>query len=154
MAKTTFHSPIGRLLLVANVSGITEITYLEEGNTESDKSEHPVLEEAKKQLTEYFKGRRKTFDLPINPSGTPFQESVWKELQYIPYGTTTTYSEVSRKLNNPKAVRAVGKANGLNPISIIIPCHRVIGANQALTGYAGGIDKKRWLLKHEGALLL
>lgn len=154
MAKTTFNTPIGPLLLIADVSGITEIKFISNENPSYVKTEHPLFEEAKKQLTEYFEEKRKTFNLPVNPSGTPFQESVWKELQHIPFGTTTTYSEVSKKLDNPKAVRAVGKANALNPIPIIIPCHRVVGANQTLTGYAGGIERKRWLLKHEGALLL
>lgn len=154
MAKTTFNTPVGPLLLIADISGITEIKFISEDNLLNNTANHPVLEEAKRQLEEYFQGNRTSFDLPVNPSGTPFQESVWKELQHIPYGTTATYSEVSNKLNKPKAVRAVGHANGLNPIPIIIPCHRVIGANQTLTGYAGGIEKKRWLLQHEGALLL
>jgi methylated-DNA-[protein]-cysteine S-methyltransferase len=102
-----------------------------------------------KQLDQYFKGERKEFDLPLFLGGTPFQNQVWNELQKIPYGETFSYKELAVKLGNEKATRAVGNANGKNLISIIIPCHRVIGSNKKLTGYAGGLDRKKWLLEHE-----
>jgi len=101
------------------------------------------------QLDEYFAGKRNEFRIKTNPSGTSFQEGVWKELLNIPYGTTISYLELSRRLNNEKAIRAVGSANGKNPINIIIPCHRVIGADGSLTGYGGGLWRKKWLLEHE-----
>ncbi|MGK7370437.1 MAG: methylated-DNA--[protein]-cysteine S-methyltransferase, partial [Candidatus Halalkalibacterium sp. M3_1C_030] len=113
-----------------------------------------IMEKAVGQLNEYFEGHRTVFELPLAPEGTEFQLQVWDLLKTIPYGATTTYSELSQKLGNPKAIRAIGKANGQNPIPIIIPCHRVIGANDDLIGYSGGIERKRRLLQHEGALLL
>jgi methylated-DNA-[protein]-cysteine S-methyltransferase len=108
--------------------------------------------EAVRQLEQYFAGARREFTVPLSPQGTPFQLAVWDELQRIPYGTTITYGELAARLGDPKAIRAVGRANGANPIWIIIPCHRVIGADGSLTGYAGGIDVKRALLELEGAL--
>ena len=104
---------------------------------------------ARKQLGEYFKGKRMTFDLPLAPEGTEFQQSVWKQLRKISYGRTKSYGEIANKVGNPRASRAVGAANGRNPISIIVPCHRVIGADGKLTGFGGGIERKRWLLEHE-----
>jgi len=106
------------------------------------------------QLHEYFDRRRTVFDLPLAPVGTPFQQRVWTALLDIPHGVTISYGELATRLGDPKASRAVGLANGRNPISIVIPCHRVIGANGNLTGYGGGLDRKEWLLRHEGALLL
>lgn len=108
-----------------------------------------ILARTARQLDEYFEGRRKTFDLPLDVQGTDFQKSVWAELAKIPYGETTSYGEIARRLKNEKAVRAVGAANGRNPISIVVPCHRVIGANGALTGYAGGLPAKTKLLQIE-----
>lgn len=105
--------------------------------------------EAVKQLREYFDGKRKTFDLPINLKGTPFQVKVWKSLQDVPYGETKTYKEIAQMIGNPKAVRAVGSANNKNPVPIVIPCHRVIGSSGSLVGYGGGLDKKEILLSHE-----
>jgi methylated-DNA-[protein]-cysteine S-methyltransferase len=102
-----------------------------------------------RQFDEYFAGTRKEFNLITDPKGTPFQESVWKELLNIPYGFTISYLELSRRLNHEKAIRAVGSANGKNPINIIIPCHRVIGMDGSLTGYGGGLWRKKWLLEHE-----
>jgi methylated-DNA-[protein]-cysteine S-methyltransferase len=112
-----------------------------------------LLQEAAGQLAAWFRGALRTFDLPLRPRGTPFQRAVWQELRRIPYGTTRTYGDVAAALGNPTASRAVGAANGRNPISIIVPCHRVIGATGALTGYAGGLARKRWLLDHERAVL-
>ncbi|MEM1278787.1 MAG: methylated-DNA--[protein]-cysteine S-methyltransferase [Cyanobacteria bacterium P01_H01_bin.152] len=107
------------------------------------------LPQVREQLGEYFAGQRQTFDLPLNPSGTNFQQRVWQCLQQIPFGTTCSYGTLAQMIGNPSASRAVGAANGRNPISIIVPCHRVVAANRQLTGYAGGLDRKRWLLQHE-----
>lgn len=104
------------------------------------------------QLKEYFEGRRKDFDLPLAPSGTPFRHKVWDILRGIPHGRTISYAALATRLGDAAAVRAVGKANGMNPIAIIIPCHRVIGKDGGLVGYAGGLERKRWLLEHEGAI--
>jgi len=112
-------------------------------------SENSLSQQAKQQLLEYFNHKRQSFDLPLNPKGTDFRLQSWQALLKIPYGQTACYSEQAQKMNNPKAVRAVGAANGANPISIIIPCHRVIGKNGSLTGYAGGLSRKKWLLEFE-----
>jgi methylated-DNA-[protein]-cysteine S-methyltransferase len=112
-----------------------------------------VLDRVESQLNEYFGGSRTTFDLPLEPSGTDFQLNVWELLRKIPYGVTTSYGELARRLGDPKASRAVGAANGANPIPIIVPCHRVVGSKGELTGFGGGIERKRWLLEHEGALI-
>jgi len=108
-----------------------------------------VLAEAARQLDEYFAGERRTFDLPLAPRGTPFQQRVWSALRDMPYGATTSYGALALRLGDPNATRAVGAANGRNPISIIVPCHRVIGASGSLTGFGGGLERKRWLLEHE-----
>ena len=108
-----------------------------------------VTKEAKQQLSEYFNQQRKAFDLPLAPVGTQFQQNVWQQLCAIPYGETCSYADIAKQLNNPNAVRAVGSANGKNPISIVVPCHRVIGANGTLTGYAGGLTRKAALLTLE-----
>jgi methylated-DNA-[protein]-cysteine S-methyltransferase len=113
----------------------------------------PVLARARRQLEEYFAHARTTFDLPLDPVGSAFQLRVWSALRAIPYGTTLSYSDLARRLGDVRATRAVGAANGRNPIPIIVPCHRVVGAHGELTGFGGGIDRKRWLLEHEGALL-
>ncbi|MDW7691819.1 methylated-DNA--[protein]-cysteine S-methyltransferase [Flammeovirgaceae bacterium SG7u.111] len=115
-------------------------------------TESAVLEDTKQQLGEYFKGKRKNFDLPLHLIGTAFQQSVWEELMQIPYGETSTYLALSRKLDNEKAIRAVASANGANAISIIIPCHRIIGSDGSLVGYAGGLDAKKKLLTLEKVL--
>lgn len=109
----------------------------------------PVLDEAARQLDEYFAGKRREFDIPLLPVGTDFQKHVWQALRAIPYGTTISYADLARRLNMPKAVRAVANANGANAISIFVPCHRVVGADGSLTGYAGGLDTKQWLLTFE-----
>lgn len=117
-----------------------------------DDEEHPVLRQTEQQLNEYFDGRRSTFDLASDLVGTPFQKSVWSALLRIPYGETRTYGEIAAELGNPKAVRAVGAANGRNPLSIVTPCHRVIGAHGELTGFAGGLGAKEYLLRLERSL--
>lgn len=109
-----------------------------------------VLEDAVYQLREYFEGIRKEFSLTLNPDGTEFQKSVWRALERIPYGKTISYLELSKTLGDPKAIRAVASANGKNPLWIVVPCHRVIGSDGSLTGYAGGLHRKKWLLDHEG----
>jgi len=111
-----------------------------------------LLARTRQELAEYFAGTRTTFDVPLGPPGTPFQRRVWDALRAIAYGTTLSYSDLARRLGDVRATRAVGAANGRNPIPIIVPCHRVVGANGALTGFGGGLDRKRWLLEHEGAL--
>jgi len=155
---TRYDSPLGNLLLVAENNALTGI-YFADGKSRAgigddwkEQPDHPVLQTAKRQLDEYFAGRRKIFDLPLAPSGTPFQHRVWQALLAIPYGETQSYADIARRIGNPKAVRAVGAANGANPISIVVPCHRVIGADGSLTGYGGGLPRKRKLLALEQAV--
>ncbi|MEX0720052.1 MAG: methylated-DNA--[protein]-cysteine S-methyltransferase [Balneolaceae bacterium] len=144
-------SPIGILRILSNGNGITEIKFMDFDGPE-DPDAH--TESAKTQLREYFEGIRATFDLNLIPYGTKFEQSVWTKLQDIPQGNTTSYGSIAKKLGDKNSSQAVGHANGKNPIAIIIPCHRVIGSDNKLVGYAGGLDRKEWLLKHEGALLL
>ncbi|HLF65893.1 MAG TPA: methylated-DNA--[protein]-cysteine S-methyltransferase, partial [Saprospiraceae bacterium] len=128
----------------------TEFKYFSRGlKAKLIQGEHPHLNTVRNQLDEYFKGTRKKFDLPLYTPGTDFQQAVWRELQTIPYGTTRSYKEQSIAINIPDAVRAVANANGMNRIAIIIPCHRVIGSDGQLTGYGGGLWRKKWLLEHE-----
>jgi methylated-DNA-[protein]-cysteine S-methyltransferase len=119
---------------------------------EQQRGSDTMLRETRKQLTAYFAGKLRTFDLPLAPNGTEFQRKVWTALTKIPYGTTTSYAAIARSIQSAAAIRAVGAANGRNPIPIIVPCHRVIGSDGSLTGFGGGLDRKRWLLHHEGAL--
>ena len=151
-------TPFGSLRVAGTARGLTIVGFTEGDPTprqEQDRQEDGGLpEEAKRQLLEYFAGRRRCFTLPVAPQGTAFQQRVWGELQKIPCGTTTTYREIARQIGQPTAMRAVGSANGRNPVAIVIPCHRVIGSDGSLTGYAGGIAIKRRLLQHEGALLM
>lgn len=123
---------------------------------DSDGPEDPDIhtESARTQLSEYFNGQRDSFQLQLAPEGTEFEHSVWKQLLEIPNGTTFTYGDIAKKIGDDKASQAVGRANSKNPIAIVIPCHRVIGSDNKLTGYAGGLERKEWLLKHEGALLI
>lgn len=118
-----------------------------------EKKETELIRKAYVQLTEYFEGRRQTFDLPLAPEGTAFQQRVWQALQAIPYGQTRTYKQIAEAVGNVKAVRAVGMANNRNPLLVVIPCHRVIGSDGKLVGYASGIEKKEWLLRLEGSLI-
>lgn len=147
MKTRTIASPFGLLTLAEENGKITALHF--GGNAANDAS--PVLDEAETQLREYFAGTRKSFDLPLAPAGTPFQRAVWDALCAIPYGETRTYAQIAAAIGSPKACRAVGMANNRNPIAIFIPCHRVIGANGSLTGYAGGLDIKKALLALEGA---
>jgi len=150
MNMLTYKSPLGVLRLVADADELVGL-YLpnaEDVPAAQEKST-PVLRAAAVQLDEYFAGTRRDFDLPLAPRGTAFQERVWRALLAIRYGETWSYGALAKKIGRPAASRAVGAANGRNPIAIIVPCHRVIGASGDLTGYGGGLDIKRWLLAHE-----
>ena len=156
--ETVLDTPLGPLRLAGKAQGLTVVGFAEgepPARQQLDCHEDSgLIAEAKQQLREYFDGQRQRFTLPVAPAGTPFQQRVWQELQKIPWGTTTTYGEIARRIGQPTAVRAVGSANGRNPVAIVIPCHRVIGSDGNLTGYAGGIATKRRLLQLEGALLM
>lgn len=145
-------SPIGTIEIQSNESGICEVTFVAEKRFESH--ETPILLQCAAELQSYFAGERQHFDVKLSAKGTDFQHNVWEKLQEIPFGTTQSYMDIARQLGDSKKVRAVGMANGKNPIAIIVPCHRVIGGNGNLIGYAGGLWRKEWLLKHEGAILL
>ncbi|MEO1175354.1 MAG: methylated-DNA--[protein]-cysteine S-methyltransferase [Myxococcota bacterium] len=148
-----FESPVGRIWVTANDAGLTGLYMRDEAPSEGflDGLTHApdALEPVGQQLAEYFSGTRREFDVSVAPEGTPFQRAVWEQLQAIPYGTTTSYGEIARRLGNPNAMRAVGMANNANPVSIIIPCHRVIGANGSLVGFGAGLARKRALLALE-----
>ena len=150
---TTLRTPIGELTLTATETSLTGVYFPGRSKTLGKSGSNEVLEQAKQQLGEYFERERTSFDVPLDAEGTAFERRVWTLLREIPYGSTTSYGALARRLGEPKDARAVGAANGKNPIPIIVPCHRVIGANGDLTGFGGGIDRKRWLLEHEGALL-
>ena len=147
MKTAVLDSPIGRLWLAAEKGALVRLDFSK--IPEKSDGDEPVLEEAKRQLAEYFSGKRKTFTVPLVCHGTPFQEAVWTELLKIPYGETRTYGEVAAAIGEPKASRAVGMACHRNPIGILIPCHRVIGFGGKLTGFGGGLDKKQALLERE-----
>ncbi len=155
-------SPVGTLTLAAARDGLVAVYFeqrrhgpppLEEAAWRADpggsETASRTLAEARRQLDEYFAGTRRRFDLPLAPAGTPFQHAVWAELRGIPFGEVTSYGALARTLGTPNGSRAVGAANGRNPISIVVPCHRVVGADGSLTGFGGGIERKRWLLAHE-----
>ncbi|WP_372793861.1 methylated-DNA--[protein]-cysteine S-methyltransferase [Lutibacter sp.] len=143
-----YKTPIGTAKIVGNKLGIQSITVIDE-EMETSKDIPSYLQECIQQLNEYFSGIRITFNLKLNPQGTDFQKRVWNELLNVPHGKTRTYLEQSKKLGDVKAIRAVASANGKNPIWILIPCHRIIGSDGSLTGYAGGLWRKKWLLEHE-----
>ncbi len=147
MYSTHFQSPLGTIEISAGDKGISSVLFVEE----IPENHHPseMLKDCISQLDEYFSGRRKEFSLPLAPEGTPFQKQVWQELQTITFGKKISYLDIALKLGDKNATRAVGAANGKNPIAIIIPCHRVIGENGKLTGYAGGLWRKDWLLDFE-----
>lgn len=170
LSTTTMDSPLGTLRLVASADTLVGV-YLPDHKNAPDLAEHiafeqaheltdperaraghdahPVLCAARQQLEDYFAGTRVDFALPLGPAGTPFQRAVWQALVEVPFGHTWTYADIARHLGRPSASRAVGAANARNPISIIVPCHRVVGSSGALTGYAGGLAAKQWLLAHE-----
>jgi len=152
MPYCEYPSPVGILTLVASDAGLQGVWWPDDARltqTGTLQPDHPVLAQATAELDEYFAGRRTTFDVPLDPSGTDFQRSAWDVLRTIPYAQTMTYAQQAAQLGDPAKARAVGAANGRNPISIIVPCHRVVGASGALTGFAGGLDAKHWLLQFE-----
>jgi methylated-DNA-[protein]-cysteine S-methyltransferase len=158
IAQTHYQGPLGRMLVAATRRGLAGVWFegqrhLPDSSDWPEQPQHPVLRRAVQQLEEYFEGSRTSFDLPLDlQAGTAFQQSVWQALLSIPRGDTTSYGMLSRRIGQPAAVRAVGAAVGRNPLSIIVPCHRVLGADGALTGYAGGLQRKTALLQLEGAL--
>lgn len=157
MKYTLYDSPIGPLLLAGDTGGLRLVNFQSGQHPEAVQpdweEDRRFFAEASAQLDAYFAGTREDFDLTLAPHGSPFQRRVWDELRRIPFAITISYSELAERIGRPKAVRAVGAANGANPIPLVIPCHRVIGANGKLTGYGGGIEIKEKLLAHEGALL-
>ena len=142
-------TPLGKVMIRCNEEYITMVHFMDEGEEHPQQDSHPLINACIQQLDEYFAGIRKVFDLPLGQQGTAFQEKVWELLLTIPYGKTTSYQALSKLYGDTKAIRAVAAANGKNNIAIIVPCHRVIGSNQALVGYAGGLQRKRWLLDLE-----
>jgi methylated-DNA-[protein]-cysteine S-methyltransferase len=148
MMQASYHSPVGLITITENNGLIEAVSFKEQTIVSNDHS--PVIDKCLLQLDEYFAGSRKEFDLPLGQKGTEFQMRVWNALMTIPYGKTTSYLALSKQLGDVKAIRAVGTANGRNNLAIIVPCHRVIGSDSSLTGYAGGLWRKKWLLEHEG----
>ncbi len=149
---TYYASPIGLIEIGATTDALTALYFVEEPRHVAENT--ALLERTRRQLSEYFVRTRQHFDLPLRFQGTEFQQRVWRQLLTVPYSKTVSYQTIANALGNPKAVRAVGAANGQNPISIIAPCHRIIGSNGRLIGYGGGLWRKEWLLKHEGYLLV
>jgi methylated-DNA-[protein]-cysteine S-methyltransferase len=157
-ATSVIESPVGPLHLAATDEGLTHILFVDQMDREpqvvsGDGAARRIVRETERQLDDYFAGRRRKFDVPLAPAGTEFQRATWKALAEVPYGETISYAELARRMDRPRAVRAVGAANGANPIPIILPCHRIVGADQSLTGYGGGLDRKRRLLSLEGVEL-
>lgn len=157
--RTFMASPVGRLELVAQDDGLAAILWENDDpkrvrlGERSDIPNHPILRETERQLEAYFAGERTVFTVPLRPAGTEFQRAVWQALLTIPFGETRTYADIARQIGHPKAYRAMGAANGRNPVSIIIPCHRAIGSDGRLHGFAGGLDAKRYLLALESKRL-
>ena len=147
-------SPIGRLILASNGVALAGVWMANASPTDTKwarlKGNDGILAQTRDELAEYFDGRRRMFDVPLAPNGTEFQRSVWSALTKIPFGTTISYADLARRVGKQAAVRAVGAANGRNPIPVIVPCHRVIGSDGSLTGFGGGLPRKKWLLQHEG----
>ncbi|MFT3838734.1 MAG: methylated-DNA--[protein]-cysteine S-methyltransferase [Myxococcaceae bacterium] len=153
----TMTSPVGPLRLFADDEALVGVYFSKTKDEPPEGAKqvksHPMLDRAERELREYFAGKRKDFDVPLRPQGTDFQRQVWKQLSRIPFGERISYAELAKRIGNPKAMRAVGSANGCNPIPIIVPCHRVVGADGSLTGFGGGIANKRILLDHEQVVL-
>ena len=149
IAISFFSSPIGFLKIEANENALQRLDFVDTSEHAENISENEIIKKCKQQLAEYFSGKRKFFDLPLELKGTIFQNKVWNELQNIPFGKTISYLQLAKNLGDAKCIRAAGTANGKNPIAIIIPCHRVIGADGKLVGYAGGLERKKFLLQHE-----
>jgi methylated-DNA-[protein]-cysteine S-methyltransferase len=142
-------SPIGTIEIKADEQSILSVQFKDTNKVETSFSENEISKNGKQQLSEYFASERKEFELPLKLSGTDFQNKVWTELQVIPYSKTISYLQLAKNLGDPKCIRAAGTANGKNPFAIVVPCHRVIGSNGDLIGYAGGLWRKQWLLEHE-----
>ncbi len=142
-------TPLGIAVIAGDENGIASVSVTKESKNKPSKEIPFYLEDASTQLKEYFEGKRTNFDLKLNPSGTEFQKKVWNQLLNIPFGKTATYLDMAKRLGDPKCIRAAASANGKNPLWIIVPCHRVIGSDGSLTGYAGGLWRKKWLLDHE-----
>lgn len=147
-----YESPLGLIRVTGTETAVCAIEFIDE--PPAQQVSNPTIEEAVRQLEQYFRKEQRTFDIPIAPHGTEFQKTVWDKLVTISYGQVVSYMDIANALEKPKAVRAVGAANGRNPIAIVVPCHRIIGSNGKLTGYAGGLWRKEWLLRHEGSLLV
>jgi methylated-DNA-[protein]-cysteine S-methyltransferase len=152
MYTAYYRSPVGVLRVSSTEHYISEVHFLDEIPAGAIVQLNPMLQGCLEQLVEYFQGLRRTFDLPVFQPGTPFQQKVWSELIGIPFGRTISYMELSKRIGDPKAIRAVAATNGKNQVAIILPCHRVIGSNQDLVGYGAGIWRKRWLLEHENKI--
>jgi len=152
MQTAYYQSPVGVTRIIAEDGFITSISIRDE-EIEVEPTDDPVLQMAIKQLEEYFAGERKEFDLPIKQAGSDFQQSVWRQLLTIPYGKTISYGQQSKLMNNPLGIRAIAAANGKNNLWVVVPCHRVIGSDGSLTGYAGGLWRKKWLLAHEAQVM-
>ncbi len=148
MSVVYLNSPLGSIQIEGDDEGISQVIFLDEAIPQSEKIPEALINVVS-QLQDYFAGKRSDFDLKLNPKGTDFQKKVWLQLAEIPFGKTTSYLQMAKDLGDPKVIRAAASANGKNPIAIIIPCHRVIGSDQSMTGYAGGIWRKKWLLEHE-----
>ncbi len=146
---TYLKTPIGQLKITADELSVNSVLFVFNDTEMEEENLNKVVTQCKTELAEYFSGKRKKFEVPISQKGTEFQQKVWKELIKIPYGTTVSYNDIAIALGDKKSVRVVGSANGKNQISIIVPCHRVIGKDGSLTGYAGGMWRKKWLLNHE-----
>lgn len=159
LAATVVESPVGELTIVGSDEGLRAVLWPDDDPRRVPLADavigggHPVLDEAIRELAEYFAGHRTWFTVALDPRGTDFQREVWRALLTIPFGETAGYGEIGRSIGRPQAARAVGAANGRNPLSIVVPCHRVVGADGSLTGFAGGLDAKRHLLEHERAVL-
>jgi len=147
--KTAYSSPLGTLQIVCSETALCAVHFLDEQQPAEVTESNALTHETVLQLDAYFNGSRKLFQIPMLQNGTPFQTKIWNLLQEIPYGRTVSYRDLSKKFGDVKAIRAVAAANGKNNIAILVPCHRVIGSNQSLTGYAGGLWRKQWLLAHE-----
>jgi methylated-DNA-[protein]-cysteine S-methyltransferase len=149
--STYYHSPVGLLKISGNENYISEVCFHDTTQKAERKKKNipPLIIQCIEQFIQYFNGERRVFDLPINQPGTPFQQEVWAELMQIPFGKTISYLDLAVKIGDNKATRAVANANGKNNVAIIVPCHRVIGSNKDLVGYAGGLWRKKWLLEHE-----
>lgn len=153
MMQIQLVTEVKNILLKGDEAGVSEIVFVDEAEAKEMLTEIPVeLQKAKQQLQDYFAGKRQVFDFALAPQGTSFQKKVWNELKNIPFGKTISYLDLAKRLGDPKVIRAAASANGKNPLPIVIPCHRVIGSDGSLTGYAGGLWRKKWLLEHEGII--